>query len=113
MKNENILLYSTFRSASEIIFETSFVCFYTKMRPRFFTIITVRKRTLGPGKFFTGVCQLFCSQGGGTPDRDPPLDRDPPRTETPPWTETPLEREPMDREPKAPAPDRDPPPPVC
>ena len=51
-------------------------------------IFTVRKRNLGQGNVFTGVCQSFCSQGegvlvggGGLPDRNPPgqwsLDRDP------------------------------------
>ena len=73
-------------------------------------IITARKRSLGQGNIFTGICLSMV--GGVLPDRDPPgqrppLDRDPldrdsldrysPRTETPghrpPWTETPLYRD--------------------
>ena len=61
-------------------------------------IITVRKRSLGQGNVFTGIC-LYCP---GLSDRDPPGQRPPhtqrpaPQwTETPPWTKIPL----LDRHP--------------
>ena len=52
-----------------------------------FLFITARKRSLGQGNIFIGVCQEFCSQGGGlclsacwdaTPEQRPP-----------PWEQTP------------------------
>ena len=53
------------------------------------TIITTRKRTLGQGNIFVGMCQQFCSQGvsasvhvGISPqeqDHAPPWDQAPPR----------------------------------
>ena len=68
------------------------------------TVITARKRSLGQGNIFIGVCQEFCSQwGGGLPqcmlEADPPSQewRTPPRLENspqewrPPRMETPQE----------------------
>ena len=62
--------------------------------------ITARKRSLGQGNIFIGVCQEFCSRGGYlgryTPRaRDTPLDQvhppgpGTPRTSYPPWTKYP------------------------
>ena len=56
-------------------------------------IFTARKRSLGQGNVFTGMCRSFCSHGGkGSLSGGGLLDRDPPTetswTETP-WTETP------------------------
>ena len=72
------------------------------------SFITARKRSVGQGNIFTGIC--LSTGGGGLLDRD----RDPPdrdhRTETP-WTETPLDKDPLDRDPRTETSslDRDPP----
>ena len=51
--------------------------FYKKF---FILLITVRKRSLGQGNIFIGVCQEFCSRGGGVPGQvHPPGPGTPPQ----------------------------------
>ena len=50
-------------------------------------IFTARKQSLGQGNIFIGMCQEFCSQGGGVPGQvHPPEPGTPPRPGTPPGT---------------------------
>ena len=63
-------------------------------------IFTARKRSLGQGNIFIGVCQKFCSRGGCLPQcmlgytppgsRHPPEQTCPPFEQTPPQEQTPL-----------------------
>ena len=52
-----------------------------------FLFITARKRSLGQGNIFIGVCQEFCSQGGSLPQCM--LGCHPPEQTPPPWEQTP------------------------
>ena len=63
------------------------------------TIFTTRKRNLGQGNVFTGVCQPFCSQGKGISVQGVSLTETPP-PDREPQTDTPLERDPPDRDPR-------------
>ena len=45
---------------------------------KYFTIFTVRKRSLGQGNIFSSVCQQFCSQGGLPQGLGIPRSRKPP-----------------------------------
>ena len=59
-------------------------------------IFTARKRSLGQGNIFTGIC--LSTGGGGLPDRETPWIETPwtetPLNKDPPWTETtPLDRD--------------------
>ena len=61
------------------------------------SIITTRKRSLGQGNIFIGVCQEFCSQGECPPQcmlGYPPPRADTPRADTPPGADTPRSRHP-------------------
>ena len=65
------------------------------MQNRRFNIITARKRSLGQGNIFIGVCQEFCSQGGSTWAGTPPGQGTPPQEQThphPPGADTPQTR---------------------
>ena len=61
----------------------------------FLSLITTRKRSLGQGNIFMGVCQEFCSKGGVCLSAcwDIPPGADPPK-QTPPRGDTPWSRHP-------------------
>ena len=52
-----------------------------------FLFITARKRSLGQGNIFIGVCQEFCSQGGVSASVHAGMP--PPSRHHPPWEQTP------------------------
>ena len=70
------------RNLEFLIFATHLGKFKT-MR-NIFRLFTARKRSLGQGNIFIGVCQEFCSRGGGhLTSRHPSLEQTPHRADPP------------------------------
>ena len=65
---------------------TLMVCSVTAVSVTALQVITDRKRSLGQGNIFKGVCQEFCSRGVST---SAPGNRHPPGADTPLGADTP------------------------